>query len=98
MQQKRIYNLSEPKILSGEPPPKHSLREGKPLPLVLSPSRAFGTRGTLSASDGQPTFQTPATVLSLGWLLHVKVDKKAMIRSRYNRVPHPTLNTKRERD
>ena len=24
------------------------------------------------------------------------VDKKAMIRSRYNRIPHPALNTKRE--
>ena len=27
-----------------------------------------------------------------------KVDKKAMIRNRYNRIPHPVLNTKRERD
>ena len=26
------------------------------------------------------------------------VDKKAMIRNRYNRIPHPALNTKRERD
>ena len=25
-----------------------------------------------------------------------KVDKKAMIRNRYNRIPHPALNTKRE--
>ena len=24
------------------------------------------------------------------------VDKKAMIRNRYNRIPHPALNTKRE--
>ena len=27
-----------------------------------------------------------------------KVGKKAMIRNRYNRIPHPSLNTKRERD
>ena len=27
-----------------------------------------------------------------------KVDKKAMIRNRYNRIPHPALNTKPERD
>ena len=27
-----------------------------------------------------------------------KVDKKAMIRNRYNRIPYPALNTKRERD
>ena len=27
-----------------------------------------------------------------------KVDKKAMIRNRYNRIPHPALNTKRGRD
>ena len=27
-----------------------------------------------------------------------KVDKKAMLRNRYNRIPHPTPNTKRERD
>ena len=27
-----------------------------------------------------------------------KVDKKAMIRNRYNRIPHPALNTKQERD
>ena len=26
------------------------------------------------------------------------VDKKAMIRNRYNRIPHPALNTKREWD
>ena len=28
----------------------------------------------------------------------VKVDKRAMIRNRYNRIPHPDLNTKRERN
>ena len=28
----------------------------------------------------------------------LEVDKKAMIRNRYNRIPHPALNTKRERD
>ena len=27
-----------------------------------------------------------------------KVDRKAMIRNRYNRIPYPALNTKRERD
>ena len=27
-----------------------------------------------------------------------KVDKKAMITNRYNRIPYPALNTKRERD
>ena len=27
-----------------------------------------------------------------------KVDKKAMIRNRYNQIPFPALNTKRERD
>ena len=27
-----------------------------------------------------------------------KIDKKAMIRNRYNQIPHPGLNTKRERD
>ena len=27
-----------------------------------------------------------------------EVDKKAMIRNRYNRIPHPAINTKRERD
>ena len=27
-----------------------------------------------------------------------EVEKKAMIRNRYNRIPHPVLNTKRERD
>ena len=27
-----------------------------------------------------------------------KIDKKAMIRNRYNQIPHPALNTKRERD
>ena len=27
-----------------------------------------------------------------------KVDKKAMIRNRYNRIPYPALNTKREWD
>ena len=27
-----------------------------------------------------------------------EVDKKAMIRTRYNRIPYPTLNTKWERD
>ena len=27
-----------------------------------------------------------------------KVDKKAMIRNRYNRSPHPDLNIKQERD
>ena len=27
--------------------------------------------------------------------LFSKVDKKAMIRNRYNRIPHPALNTKR---
>ena len=27
-----------------------------------------------------------------------KVDKKAMIRNRYNRIPNPALNTKWERD
>ena len=27
-----------------------------------------------------------------------KVDKKAMIKNRYNRISHPALNTKRERD
>ena len=27
-----------------------------------------------------------------------KVDKKAMIRNRHNRIPHPAFNTKRERD
>ena len=26
------------------------------------------------------------------------VDKNAMIRNRYNRIPHPALNTKQERD
>ena len=31
-------------------------------------------------------------------VLSNKVDKKAMIRNRYNRIPHPALNTKRERD
>ena len=71
------------------------LTRGENPPLVLSPSRAFGTRGMLSASHGRTTFQKPATALSLGWLW---VDKKAMIRSRYNRVPHPAPDTKRERD
>ena len=28
----------------------------------------------------------------------LEVDKKAMSRNRYNRIPHPALNTKRERD
>ena len=28
----------------------------------------------------------------------VRVDKKAMIRNRYNRIPYPVLNTKRGRD
>ena len=28
----------------------------------------------------------------------LKVDKKAAIRNRYNRIPHPALITKRERD
>ena len=27
-----------------------------------------------------------------------KVDKKGMIRNRYNRIPYPALNTKREKD
>ena len=27
-----------------------------------------------------------------------KVDKKAMNRNRYNRIPHPAINTKQERD
>ena len=31
-------------------------------------------------------------------MLEGKVDKKAMIRNRYNRIPHLALNTKRERD
>ena len=30
--------------------------------------------------------------------LGLEVHKKAMIRDRYNRIPHPALNTKRERD
>ena len=30
--------------------------------------------------------------------LNVDVDEKAMIRNRYNRVPHLALNTKRERN
>ena len=29
---------------------------------------------------------------------YCKEDKKAMIRNRYSRIPHPALNTKRERD
>ena len=28
----------------------------------------------------------------------LKVDKKPMFRNRYNRIPHPVLNTKQERD
>ena len=28
----------------------------------------------------------------------IRVDKKAMIRNGYNPVPHPALNTKRERN
>ena len=28
----------------------------------------------------------------------LKVDAKAMIRNRYNRIPHPALNTKREKN
>ena len=31
-------------------------------------------------------------------ILNYKVDQKAMVRNRYNRIPHPVLNTKRERD
>ena len=27
-----------------------------------------------------------------------KVDKKPIIRNRYNQIPHPALNAKRERD
>ena len=27
-----------------------------------------------------------------------KIDEKAIIKNRYNRIPHPTLNTKRERN
>ena len=35
----------------------------------------------------------------LGRILQAsKDDKKAMIRNRYNRIPHAALNTKRERD
>ena len=30
--------------------------------------------------------------------LNDKVDKKAVIRNRYNRIPYPAQNTKRERD
>ena len=30
--------------------------------------------------------------------LEGKVDKKAMIRNQYIRIPHPVLNTKREMD
>ena len=87
-----FLNLTFYRARSPQPP----LREGDPpSPLVLSPSRAFGTRGTLSASHGWTTFQKPATALSLVWLW--KIDKKAMIRSRYNRVPHPAPNTKRDK-
>ena len=48
-----------------------------------------------------------ATFLLAAWLLCsvyclcilcFKIVKKAMIRNRYNRIPHPILNTKRERD
>ena len=42
-------------------------------------------------------------LLALSWLrirfVRInKVDKKAMIRNRYNQIPHPALNTKRGRD
>ena len=32
------------------------------------------------------------------FLLVLEADKKAMIRNRYNRIPQPALNTKRDRD
>ena len=42
------------------------------------------------------------TELTTDWGLLIKlvykVDKKAMIRNRYNRIPYSVLNTKRERD
>ena len=31
-------------------------------------------------------------------MIYGKVDKKAMIRNRYNQIPYPALNTKWERD
>ena len=60
------------KSFSGEIPPNPPYQRGYSS-LAPSPSRAFGTRGILSASHGWTTFQKPATALSLGWLL--KVDK-----------------------
>ena len=89
-----IYSLYEPKVFSGEIPPNSPYVRGK-APLLLSPSCAFSTRWTLSASHGHTTFQKQVIALSLGWMW--KVDKKAMIRSRYNQVPCPALNTKRDK-
>ena len=43
-------------------------------------------------------FTSADTILCYLHNLTLKVDKKTKIRNRYNRIPHPTLNTKRERD
>ena len=53
--------------------------------------------------------ETPKTDFHVTWLInplvkcvgqcrHLQVDKMAMIRNRYNQIPHPALNTKQERD
>ena len=95
---KCIYSLSEPKSFLGEIHQTPFMRGGLPLscsPHLVPKSRAFGTQGMLSVSHGRTPFQKPVMALSLGWMW--KVVKKAMIRSRYNRVPHPTPNTKRDK-
>ena len=52
--------------------------------------------------DRDFNFDTANGNLNLySWLngsINFKVDKKEKIRNRYNRIPHPALNTKRERD
>ena len=40
----------------------------------------------------------PENPASIYFSVEYKVDKKAMIRNWCNRVPHPALNTKQERD
>ena len=44
-----------------------------------------------------PNFNTHPVLQLVQYTKLIKEDKKAMIRNRYNRTPHPAPNTKRER-
>ena len=54
--------------------------------------------GYTLVGDSSSTCNSGSWGTALGTCEQGKVDKKAMIGNRYNRIPHPVLNTKLERD